>query len=203
MRPKLKLNHIRTLHDARYCSAVGVDLLSFSLQKNGDNPLSPAQISEIMDWLSGPEAVGEFDYATPDEIKDLVGASKVNWVSVPMDYPISSISDLPEKVIFRAASPLELDQVNYLEKLASQFPNALFEYTLSVEEVWAAAKTAGLIEKSLLQYEDPDSVYASLTKEGIKPFAFSLGDFVEEPAGNLDYQTCDDFLEEFQLLVTA
>jgi len=203
MRPKLKLNHLRTLHDARYCSAVGVDLLGFSLQKDGENPLSPAQISEIMDWLSGPEAVGEFDYESPEEIKETALASKVHWISVPLDYQQSELSQLPEKIIFRSLAPIGIEQVDFLQKLASQFPQALFEYTIADDPTWDSIKAGGMIERSLLQYEDPDAIYTTLTKQGIKPFAFSLGDFVEEPDGNLDYQTCDDFLEEFQTLVTA
>ena len=93
MRPKLKLNNISSLHDARYCSAVGVEIIAFNLLPDAGDAFTSDPTAEI-----------------------------------------------------------------------------------------------------------PDPIYTMLTKEGLKPVAFSLGDFVEEPDGHLDYETCDDFIEEFQSL---
>lgn len=203
MRPKLKLNNITTLHDARYCSAVGVDLLAFDLRQNAENVLTTKQVAEVMDWLSGPESIGEFGYETPDEIKQLAEAAKVNWISVPMDYPLATAYDLPANLIFRLQADLDKSFLSMQGELAEQFPKALFEYGVSDELVWNSLKSTGMIERSLLRYASPDAIYAMLTKEGFKPYAFSLGDFVEEPDGQLDYETCDDFIEEFQSMVLA
>ena len=202
MRPKLKLNNISTLHDARYCSAVGVDLLAFSMGNNAEGGLRTAQIAEIMDWLSGPESVGEFGFESPDEIATQAASAKLHWISVPFDYPSPTATELPENLIFRHRE-LSLEQVPNLLQLAGQFPKALFEFSISEEGVWNALKQNDLIPRSILNFSAPDPIYAMLTREGFKPFAFSLGDFVEEPDGHLDYETCDDFIEEFQSLVVA
>ncbi len=203
MRPKLKLNNITTLHDARYCSAVGVDLLAYTLGQNANNALSTAQVAEVMEWLSGPESIGEFGYETPDEIKQLVEAAKVNWISVPLDYPLQTAEGLPANIIFRLEKDLDPDSLSLMNQLADHFPEALFEYSVAEESVWESLKSNNLIQRSLLRFASPDPIYGMLTKEGLKPYAFSLGDFVEEPDGQLDYETCDDFIEEFQALAIA
>ena len=200
MRPKLKLNNISSLHDARYCSAVGVDLLAFNLLPDAGEALTTSQIAEIMEWLSGPESIGEFGYQTPDEIRQLSEAAKINWVSVPFDYPLQTATDLPAQLIFRKEHLLNQSDWDTLNRLAGTFPEALFEFSVEDDQVWNLLKENKLISRSLLRFSSPDPIYTMLTKEGLKPFAFSLGDFVEEPDGHLDYETCDDFIEEFQSL---
>lgn len=203
MRPKLKLNNITTLHDARYCSAVGVDLLAFTLRQDAEDVLTTSQVAEVLEWLSGPSSIGEFGYETPDEIKQLAEKAKVNWISVPMDYPLPTATELPAQIIFRLQGNLNQDTLVALQEKAAKFPEAIFEFSVSEDSVWETLKSNGLIQRSILRFAAPDPIYAMLTREGFKPFAFSLGDFVEEPDGNLDYETCDDFIEEFESLATA
>ena len=198
MRPKLKLNHISTLHDARYCSAVGVELLGFSLSPSEEENMSPASIAEIMEWLSGPESVGEFLYESPDEIEELAGEASVQFVSLPMDYPSPTATEISLPLVFRS-SELNEEVLQRISELAEQFPNAKFEFPASPdnEHLWSSLSSS-ILERSILLYAAPDPIYDVLRKEGIKPFAFSLGDFVEEPDGMLDYESCDNFLEAYQ-----
>ena len=204
MRPKLKLNHIKSLHDARYCSAVGVELLGFRFGNDADDGLAPAAVAEIMEWLSGPESVGEFQYESPEEIGEVAQQAKLHWVAVPIDYPSASVGNLPEKLIFKAGH-FDEDLVSTLQQLAVAFPGALFELPADPSKfaVWKALLETGLIGRCILAYEEPDPIYALLQKDGHKPFAFSLGDFVEEPDGLLDYETCDEFIDQFQALLPA
>lgn len=200
MRPKLKLNHIQTLHDARYCSAVGVELLAFDLNPNSDFFIEPKAIGEIMGWLSGPESVGEFLYETPDEIQAAMQTAQLNWVSLPIDYPTPTATDITAPLIFRSSS-FDSSILNLVSELSSQFPEAIFE--LPIDELssdeWQAIPTP-LISRIIIATESPDPVYDILKKEGVKPYAFALGDFVEEPDGQLDYETCDEFVESFHSL---
>lgn len=204
MRPKLKLNQIKSLHDARYCSAVGVELLGFQMDEARDEFVKPAAIAEIMEWLSGPEAVGEFAYEAPSEIVEAAEKAKLTWVSVPLDYPAPTATELPANLIFRALE-INLEMLDKISALAAEFPQARFEFSVNPEdtEVWTALLDSGLVERSLLGYAEPDPIYDLLKKNGLKPFAFSLGLFVEEPDGLLDYETCDDFIDQYQALLPA
>ncbi len=197
MRPKLKLNHISSLHDARYCSAVGVEFLGFSLDPSHDFYLAPKSIAEIMEWLSGPVAVGEFGYQSPSEIEQLVEEAHLNLVSLPIDYPTPTASEITSEILFRSET-LSQEIVDRISQLAEAFPAAKFEFPANPEEsdLWKQLSPS-ILERSLLQYASPDPIYDILKKEGVKPLAFSLGDFVEEPDGNLDYESCDDFIEEY------
>lgn len=204
MRPKLKLNHIKSLHDARYCSAVGVALLGFQIGGDEESSMKPAAIAEIMEWLSGPEAVGEFEYQTPDEIRELAGQAKVTWISIPVDYPAPTAGDLNGQLIFRASS-LDAAVFERIVSLSAQFPKAIFEFPVDPNQgaLWDKLLASGLVERAILAYEAPDPIYTLLRKDGLKPYAFSLGDFVEEPDGLLDYETCDDFIDQFMSLLPA
>lgn len=207
MRPKLKVNEIQDLHDARYCSAVGIYLLGFNLQKGNDQKVSAAAVKEVMGWLSGPESIGEFAYETPDEIKASLEEYGLNYISLPMDYHEGLAQDLEAKLIFRfgeeaiATGP----ELSHLIRLAEKFPEALFELTVDPDgqEVWEALEEAGLISRSLFRFEDPDTIYLHLKKGGNEAFGFALGEFFEEPGGNLDYQKCDDFVDRYQELLPA
>lgn len=204
MKPLIKLNHIANLHDARYCSAVGVGLLGFNLQEGTEHSIRPAAIAEIMDWLSGPEGIGEWAYEAPDEIASAQEAAKLQWVSVPLDY--SDPAALPGRRVFRAATePLNSDGLASIQALATRFPEAHFEFAIDPTNanLMAILESAKLLERAWLRFAEPDPVWTMLSGKGCKPHAFSLGEFVEEPDGQLDYETCDDFVERFEALLPA
>jgi len=56
---KIKINHLADLHDARYCAAQGVDLLTFDRGRGLDCYLSPALYADIVGWISGPGVVAD------------------------------------------------------------------------------------------------------------------------------------------------
>jgi len=205
MRPKLKVNEIKDLHDARYCSAVGIYLLGFNLQNGNDDKVTAKMVKEVMGWLSGPESIGEFAYETQDEINATQEEYELNYVGIPMDYHPDLAGEIKAPLIFRfgeeaiQAGP----ELSHLLRLCEKFPEALFELSIDPgnAEVWEEVKEANLVQRSLFRFEDPDSIYNSLKKGGQEAFGFALGEFVEEPGGNLDYQKCDDFVERYDELL--
>lgn len=206
MKPKLKLNHITDLHDARYCAAVGIDLLGFQLEAAEADAIAPKSVAEIMDWLSGPVGVGEFDTASPAEIQEILAVAKLDWVSLPLDYPQGQAQEVAARLIFRGpAAAINADGLAHLQGLAAAFPEALLEFEADPEDaaIWEALKASGLLARAILRFAEPSAIYSLLEKEGHAPHAFSLGDFVEEPDGAIDYESCDDFLERFSELVPA
>ena len=201
MNPKLKLNHITDLHDARYCAAVGVHLLSFRLEESAEYSIEPQEVSGIMEWLSGPEGVGDFSESVAEHINAVLEATKLPWVSLPFDYSADEAANIKANLIFRGPEePLNDSGLDRVRSLAQRFPAALFEFTSAPEQdaVWTALKSESLMERSILRFSEPSAIYSLLEKEGHPPYAFSLGEFVEEPDGALDYETCDDFFERYE-----
>lgn len=206
MKPKLKLNHIKDLHDARYCAAVGIHLLGFRMEEGEEYSIAPKAVAEIMEWLSGPEGVGEFGYESPDEINSVMETAKLQWVSLPPDYSTDDAANLNNPLIFRGpANNIELAGLEHIQALAARFPEALFE--LSLDPMDASVKdfltSRALMGKCILRFAQPSPIYAMLEKEGHPPHAFSLGAFVEEPDGAVDYESCDDFVERYEELELA
>ena len=66
MLPALKISGITDLHDARYCAAVGIGYLGFSI--DGPDAVSTEKLGQIKSWISGPEIVGEFEEQLPEHI---------------------------------------------------------------------------------------------------------------------------------------
>jgi len=74
LRTFVKVSAVNNLTDARYCAGMYVNLLGFSLEKDGKNFVSPEKHKEITDWLSGLEYVAEFDKADGDTISDALAS---------------------------------------------------------------------------------------------------------------------------------
>ncbi|MEM0996640.1 MAG: hypothetical protein AAGN35_06160 [Bacteroidota bacterium] len=205
MKPKLKLNHIKDLHDARYCAAIGVHLLSFRLEDSAEHAIAPKSVAGIMGWLSGPIGVGEFDDSDGAAINEIVTATQLTWISLPFDYPVAEAAEIKAHLIFRGPeAELNLSGLGRMQTLAERFPEALFEFSAGPDTpTWEALKAEGLMARSILRFSEPTPIYALLEREGHPPHAFSLGAFVEEPDGALDYETCDEFFAQYEALSPA
>ena len=201
MKPKLKIRRVKNLHDARYCSAVGISLISFQLEPGNSETVSPKDAAVIISWLSGPAYIGEFGYQTPDEINSVVAQVPLAYAEVPLDYrpELAARVDLP--LIFRPEDPrLEPEDLfAEIQSLSERFPDALFELDLNIfpEASTLLEEYLGLMPRLLIEYPEPDLIYSDLQKEGDKPFGYILGHFVQEEKGELDYEKCDTFLERY------
>ena len=57
---KIIASNIRNLTDARYFAAWMVDYMSFDIEAGSEGYIGPENIKEIIDWLEGPEFIGNF-----------------------------------------------------------------------------------------------------------------------------------------------
>ncbi|HHG83990.1 MAG TPA: hypothetical protein ENJ82_04510 [Bacteroidetes bacterium] len=206
MKPKLKLNQISDLHDARYCAAVGIDLIGFELEPSNELHVTPKAVGVIMDWLSGPAAVGNFDTTSPEVIQEMVAIAKLTWVSLPLGYPQGQAESIQAKLIFRGpAEPINAEGIAHIINLSEQFADALFELRIDLqdESTWNQLKESQLLTRVILHFSEPSPIYTLLEEKEQLPMAFSLGAFVVEPDGALDYEVCDDFLERVSDLIPA
>lgn len=64
----IAISSLNDLQDARYCAAMNVDLVGFSLDKEATNSISPQKIREVAAWLSGPRI---FIACGRDNLEDL------------------------------------------------------------------------------------------------------------------------------------
>lgn len=194
MRPILKINDIKDLQDARYCAAISIAMLGFRLLP-ADGGSSPAAVAEIMEWLSGPEAVGEWEFETPATINATAAAAKIARVSLPGDYPAALAAEIELPLLFRMELDAQLGALPAALDLAVKFPTALFElrWVGGGSAIPVDADLDAILPRSLIVAEAPDTIYALLRQRGIRPFGFTLGSFINESDGGIDYNACDDF----------
>ena len=122
-----------------------------------------------------------------------------------MDYHPDLAGEINCRVIFSSegsSSPSETLPAS-IETLGKAFPTALFQLSFESREAldeFLSASTLS-ISRFLIGYSEPELIYSSLRLKEPQPFGYSLGAFVEENSGELDYEKCDVFLEQYQELV--
>ena len=82
------------LTDARYFAAWEVDRLSFSLDAEGDQSMSPAKLAALREWITGPGIVGIFQLTPGEEIPALARACELDALQLGPFYPVEVARDL-------------------------------------------------------------------------------------------------------------
>ena len=204
MRPKLKVNDIRNLHDARYCSAVGISLLSYRLESDHQNFISSKEVKEISGWLSGPVAILTFGYEAPEDINALGEEIQPGFVSVPWDYPIDLLRLIDFDIILVSSKAESATAIKSKIEETSELSNIYYEFQIPEEshEMWSYLKEHGLVGRIYFQVTDPDKAWKLLEKNGDFPAGFSLGEYFND-GPDLDYDKCDNFVERYNELLPA
>jgi hypothetical protein len=204
MRPVLIIENLRNLHDARYCAAVGISMVSFEMDPSLPGSLSAATVKEITDWLSGVDGIGKFGHVAAVEILAAAQVAGLSAVLVPGDYDRAELEKLPAPVILdcrqRAWSP---EVYGSLRALSDSFPGSLFLLGPEPDMIPTLASAPTFLRRCILQLEDPNATYQQLKAIDLQPYGFSLGRFAMDADGQIDYDACDVFLEQFQTLVPA
>lgn len=195
MHPKLKLDNIHDLHDARYCAAVGISLLGFDLDP-GTSKLQALQVGEIMEWLSGPTGIAAFGDLPPTEINAASIQSKCTFVSLPIDYPTDWAFDIELPVLFRYDGNTK-DRALLLQKMV-QFPQAIIEMDAALMLTKDSAPSLRhLAARAVLVCPTAEILAEILADPEIQPWGFALGGFVLDSKGGIDYDRCDAFLDAY------
>lgn len=125
--------NLTTLSDARYAAGVWAHSISFCLDKNSRNYITPLKVKEITGWINGPEKIGEFGHQNPQEITELLNLIGLDKAEIPDDYPAHWLSEL--KVPYRmylaadsdckvAGNPSELrvSDITQLQTFQDKYP---------------------------------------------------------------------------------
>lgn len=204
MRPILMIENLKNLHDARYCAAVGISLVSFEMDERVDGALSVAQVREIVDWLSGVECIGKLGEQLVHDPAPVIDAAGINWVQVPMHFPGAALQHLAANLIVDATqAALDPAWLNEIQSVSLTQPKALFLIQIKDAYELASLGETGLLARCILRFDDPNSIYHQLRSQGLQPYGFSLGEFAIAEDGELDYDACDLFLEQFAALAMA
>ena len=81
----VKVGSVNNLSDARYFSAMNVDLIGFKLDENNNDSITLESLKEIRNWISGVGIIGEFSNSNIDYINDIIKNFSFDYVQI--DYP--------------------------------------------------------------------------------------------------------------------
>ncbi|MDZ7604131.1 MAG: hypothetical protein U5K79_00760 [Cyclobacteriaceae bacterium] len=171
MNPLIYIRNVNNLSDARYCAAMGVDLIGFRLDPAAEGSLSAAKFKEIAGWISGVKIVGEFGSATSETIKDFLTSINIDYILAESGSDLHILGSVEKPLIIQVSiedlikgSRPEMNQNNaaYLlltsELNSTNIPKAAFlnanlpmilGYGITAENVAALASDYGFAGISL------------------------------------------------------
>ena len=180
----LYIRRIHDLQDARYCAAIAVKMLSFSVEDHDSKRLRTEQIKEMADWLSGPEVVIEASAQTWSKLNNV--RFPFTWVSVDSaELPHLTTTELP--LIVRCAAMPNWSETSLAYRY--EFP---FDRNRDMDLLMPHLAQSILVLATL-------SDVAQWIRTQPLPYAFSLNDNVCDDEGLINYEQLDAFLEALEI----
>ena len=120
LKVKVKASQITNLTDARYFAAWEVEWLGFNFDQGSEHYILPQNMKAIKEWVEGVQVVGEFSFASAEDINEAVELLELNVVQVGMFTEVSVLEKITAAPIIKEVviSP-EVDEVsleNHLEQ---------------------------------------------------------------------------------------
>lgn len=81
---KIKAGKITNLSDARYFSAMGVEMLGFCLDPTVDEHLTLQTFAPIRGWVEGPVMIAELGFMEPEQLLSTTALIQVDGVQLSM-----------------------------------------------------------------------------------------------------------------------
>ncbi len=193
----IKISNITNLQDARYCAAMGFQLINFSLLSEDTQRLSAQQIREIAAWLSGPQYVLACNEASVADLQAIHGTFPYHYIEIPAEdwqkfsflpaipfilkvkgkWEVAALATLIEEVKKHhnaSKIEIEMDTTHDFSSYESLFPN-IFIHTPSLQ----------ILSELVETYQN-------------MPFGFSIREEGGELSGDLDYEALDKMCEQIE-----
>jgi len=189
----LKISNITNLQDARYCAAMGFDLLSFNLERGNPRKLEGPMIWNLASWLEGVRYVVETNAESIEEVQKMGESIDLAFISLPLESWTPKLTEKYPSIILRAGidhHPVKL--VDTINKARSQHQEIKLELLLStLEEVDAYSDLA---PHAFFNLPGIQEVVQLVETPEFNPYGFSFRAEVEEGVGMLNYDLLDSFL---------
>ncbi len=115
---KVLVKNISNLSDARYCAGMGVEYLSFCIDKDHEEFVNSARIKEITGWLSGVKIIietNDFNLEVIKEVKELIEIDGFLTKSITI---IEQLKSINENVFFETTEKeLPITQIDGVKNL--------------------------------------------------------------------------------------
>jgi phosphoribosylanthranilate isomerase len=199
----VKISNVNNLSDARYCAGMYVNLMGFNLEENNENYLSPDNFSEITEWLSGLEYVGEFESSHPDTILNTVRHYQLDYIQIQEEAHLQMLVNSSYKIILKKEIRNEED-IKHLILIAPSMKENNVALLLESESLALGPPVFPLIRELaekvsvLLGFGiEADTVEEVLEQTQVKGIALNGGDEIKP--GYKDFDGLAEILETLEI----
>ncbi|HLT45895.1 MAG TPA: phosphoribosylanthranilate isomerase [Rubricoccaceae bacterium] len=210
--PRISLSGITRLEDARFAAAMGADYLAFDQDPASPRYVPPERVREVMAWVMGPEPVGAFTDAPPEEVNRAVEAAGFRLVRLDGHEPPEACAAVAVPVVktFRVRHDASAEQLRALVEVyrdAAAFVRldtagtGLWDgpgESLSWRTVRDLARDFALFLAGDLTAGNVAGAVAAM-----RPYALDLGPSVEAAPGAMDFDRLDAFFDAFRAATAA
>lgn len=127
----VRVSGVNNLSDARYCAGMEVNEIGFNIEPNHSNHIDPATFTELAEWLSGVEFVGEITDKSTD-IAEAIKGYQLNAIQVEDLGQITPALATGLNVSFIAQS---VDEAHQAWELSEHKLNHLLLSTANIEGI--------------------------------------------------------------------
>lgn len=215
LKTNIKASNITNLTDARYFAAWEVEWLGFNFEQGSENYIAPVSMKAIKEWVEGVKFVGEFPFATAEDILASVGALELDAVQVGMFTEVSvleKIKNIP--IIKEVVISDEVDMVSLESHIQLYVPYVEY-FLLTFEKsgtTWEILKSGesqisiATLEKLCSQHKIILSINLSqdVLEEILKIpnlYGLNVKGGEEEKVGVKSFDELDEIFEAIEILV--
>lgn len=208
---KVKAGSITNLTDARYFAAREVEWLGFPIGV-GSGMVEPITVKAIAEWVDGVKIVGEFGFASADEIKSLSEQIGLDTVQVGMYFSQKDVSDLQDLTIMKeVVASIDLSETeieDHLDAYADHCKYFLVNFS-SAGHTWDDVKSGhpytidflkNLCKKHhiILHIDCSVDEVPRMISE-VNPYGISLSGGEEEKVGVKSFDDLDEILDTLEI----
>lgn len=191
----IKIANITNLQDARYCAAMGFQLINFSLLPQEAQSLTAQQIREIAAWLSGPQYVLSCDAASVAELQAIHGTFPYHYIEIPVEdwQKFSFLPTIP--FILKVKAKQEVSALAILIEEVQKHHKAS-KIEIEVESADDFLNYESLFPNIFIHTPSLQMLSELIETHQKMPFGFSIREEGVELSGNLDYEALDKLCEQ-------
>ncbi|MDB4539191.1 MAG: hypothetical protein P8M17_05820 [Saprospiraceae bacterium] len=212
---KIKASQITNLTDARYFAAWEVEWLGFNFDQGTEHYILPQNMKAIKEWVEGVKMVGEFSFATAEDINEAVELLELHTVQVGMFTEVPVLKKITAAPVIKEVviSP-DVDEVslkNHLEQCAPHVEYFLLSFEKS-GTTWEMLKNGEsqigsvLLKKLCAKYKiilsinlSQNSLDEILSIPNLHALNVTGGE--EEKVGVKSFDELDEIFETLEILV--
>jgi len=215
LKTKVKASNITNLTDARYFAAWEVEWLGFNFEQGSENYIAPVSMKAIKEWVEGVKFVGEFPFASAEDIHATVEALGLDAIQVGMFTEVAVLEKLNNVTVIKevVVSP-EVDEAS-LESHLKLYASHVEYFLLSFEKsgtTWEMLKdgksqiSVAALEKICAEYKIILSI--DLSQDALEDiiaipnlYGLNVKGGEEEKVGVKSFDELDEIFEAIEILV--